>query len=127
MLKRLKQQFTQQPAPAPILPPDSGGLMQVAADASRCVQCGLCGYNCPVGIDVRAYARRGENVTDPRCISCGACVAHCPRGTLRWGPAILVRHDHTLEIDPNEFVLPLRQFREQLASRPTPAPQPATS
>jgi len=56
----------------------------VVADASRCVQCGICGYNCPVGIHVRDYARQGLAVTDPSCISCGNCVNMCPRGTLRW-------------------------------------------
>ncbi len=85
----------------PVLPPPSDGLWQVTADPTRCVQCGICGYNCPVGIPVREYARRGQNVTDSRCISCGACVEKCPRGTLRWGPAILLRDDHTIEIDPD--------------------------
>ena len=78
-------------------------LRQVAADARRCVQCGLCGYNCPVGIEVREYARRGQNVTDSRCITCGACIEKCPRGTLRWGPAILIRSDNSLEINPNQL------------------------
>ena len=82
-------------------PPPPDGLYQVAADASRCVQCGICGYNCPVGIEVREYARRGQNVTDNRCILCGACVQQCPRGTLRWDRPILVRDDNSLIIDPN--------------------------
>ena len=84
------------------------GMSQVTADASRCVQCGICGYNCPVGIEVREYARRGENVTDSRCISCGACVEKCPRGTLKWGHAILVRPDETLEIAANDLPHMLR-------------------
>jgi ferredoxin len=84
------------------------GMWQVTADASRCVQCGICGYNCPVGIEVREYARRGENVTDSRCISCGACVEKCPRGTLKWGPAILIRPDDTLEIAANDLPNMLR-------------------
>jgi len=83
-------------------PPDDG-LYQVAADGSRCVQCGICGYNCPVGIQVREYAWRGQNVTDNRCISCGTCIEKCPRGTLRWGPAILVRADNTLQINPDSL------------------------
>ena len=57
---------------------------RVVPDASRCVQCGVCGYNCPVGIPVRDYARQGLPVDDPRCITCGNCVNVCPRGTLRW-------------------------------------------
>lgn len=56
----------------------------VAADGTRCVQCGVCGYNCPVGIDVRSFARRGADVSDPRCIACSNCINVCPRGTLRW-------------------------------------------
>jgi ferredoxin len=56
----------------------------VTPDASRCVQCGVCGYNCPVGIPVRDYARIGKVVDDPRCVQCGQCIEVCPRGTLRW-------------------------------------------
>lgn len=59
-------------------------LGRVVSDASRCVQCGICGYNCPVGIPVRDYARQGLPVSDAACISCGNCVNVCPRGTLRW-------------------------------------------
>jgi NAD-dependent dihydropyrimidine dehydrogenase PreA subunit len=88
--------------------PDTDGLYQVTADASRCVQCGICGYNCPVGIEVREYARRGQNVTDSRCISCDACIEKCPRGTLKWGPAILVREDNSLEINPEALPVMLQ-------------------
>ncbi|MBI5035371.1 MAG: 4Fe-4S dicluster domain-containing protein [Chloroflexi bacterium] len=56
----------------------------IATDATRCVQCGICGFNCPVGIQVREYAREGRTVDDERCIGCGLCVAKCPRGTLRF-------------------------------------------
>lgn len=88
--------------------PALAGLRQVAGDASRCVQCGICGYNCPVGIEVREYARRGQNVTDPRCISCGTCIEKCPRGTLRWGDAILIREDNSLEVNPDALPVMLR-------------------
>lgn len=59
-------------------------LGRVTADKSRCIQCGVCGYNCPVGIDVRSYARQGLPVDDATCITCGQCIQVCPRGTLRW-------------------------------------------
>ena len=52
----------------------------------RCVQCGLCSYNCPTGIDVRGFARRGLPIDDPRCLKCGTCVARCPRAVLQFGP-----------------------------------------
>jgi ferredoxin len=57
---------------------------QVVPDAVRCVQCGICSYNCPVGIDIRSCAWRDEPVSDSRCIACGECVARCPRGVLRF-------------------------------------------
>lgn len=60
--------------------PDS----RVTPDASRCVQCGVCGYNCPVGIPVRDYACRGRIVDLAECVQCGQCIEACPRGTLRW-------------------------------------------
>jgi ferredoxin len=54
----------------------------VVPDATRCVQCGICSYNCPMGVDVRAYAWDGEPVGDSRCIACGECISRCPRGVL---------------------------------------------
>jgi ferredoxin len=57
---------------------------QVVPDPARCVQCGICSYNCPIGIDVRAYAWRGEAVKNSQCLTCGECVARCPRGVLRF-------------------------------------------
>ncbi len=56
----------------------------VAPETARCVQCGLCSYNCPIGIDVRGHARRGRAIHDSRCLTCGECVARCPRGVLRF-------------------------------------------
>lgn len=59
---------------------------QVVPDPARCVQCGICSYNCPLGLDVRAYAWRGEPIDDGRCLTCGQCVGRCPRGVLRFAP-----------------------------------------
>jgi ferredoxin len=56
----------------------------VVADYSRCVECGICSYNCPVGIDVRQHVRREVPIADRACLTCGECVARCPRGTLRF-------------------------------------------
>jgi NAD-dependent dihydropyrimidine dehydrogenase PreA subunit len=56
----------------------------VEAVAGRCVQCGICSYNCPMGIDVRSYSREARPVLESHCILCGECVARCPRGVLRF-------------------------------------------
>ena len=59
----------------------------VVSEPGRCVQCGICEYNCPVGIEIRRWSREGKAIGDSRCVLCGACVARCPRGTLRLGLA----------------------------------------
>ncbi len=57
---------------------------KVVPDPHRCVQCGICSYNCPLGIDVRGYAWRGMSIIDSHCITCAECINRCPRGTLRF-------------------------------------------
>lgn len=98
----------------PTQPHRPPGVLQVTSDGTRCVQCGICGYNCPVGIEVREYARRGQNVTDSRCLACGTCVEKCPRGTLKWGPAILLHPDNRLEISPDELPVMLQLKSREL-------------
>ena len=56
----------------------------VVAESVRCVECGICTFNCPLGIDIRAHVRQGQPVSNGRCLTCGECVARCPRGTLRF-------------------------------------------
>lgn len=56
---------------------------QVVPEAEHCVQCGMCSYNCPMGIDVRAHAWRGLSIRDSRCLTCRECVERCPRSVLR--------------------------------------------
>lgn len=56
----------------------------VVPDSSRCVQCGICSYNCPININVRRHAWDGEPVKDSYCLTCGECVRRCPRGVLRF-------------------------------------------
>jgi ferredoxin len=55
---------------------------QVVPDPERCVQCGICSYNCPMEIDVRAHAHRGIPIHDSHCLTCSECVKRCPRGVL---------------------------------------------
>jgi ferredoxin len=61
----------------------------VVAESVRCVECGICSFSCPMGIDVRSHARKGLAVSDTYCLTCGECVARCPRGTLRFDQTAL--------------------------------------
>ncbi len=61
----------------------------VVPEPTRCVQCGICSYHCPMEIDVRRHVWRGEPVKDSRCLACGECVKRCPRGLLRFEPVPL--------------------------------------
>ena len=56
----------------------------VVPESSRCVQCGICSFNCPMGLDVRRHVWLGEPVKDRHCLTCGECVKRCPRGLLRF-------------------------------------------
>jgi len=62
---------------------------QVTPDSSRCVQCGICTYNCPIGIDVRRHAWLGEPIIDSHCLTCGECIARCPRAVLRFEKSMI--------------------------------------
>jgi ferredoxin len=74
---------------------------QVVPDPARCIQCGCCTYNCPMGIDVRAYAWRGLPVHDSHCFTCGECVQRCPRGVLAFQPISLVNSKWSSDAAPS--------------------------
>ncbi len=65
-----------------------GGL--VVPEAERCVQCGICSYNCPIGIDVRRHAWLGTPIEDSHCLTCGECIRRCPRSVLHFKMSNLV-------------------------------------
>ncbi len=56
----------------------------VVPEPSRCVQCGICSYYCPVEIDVRRHVWHNESITHSACLTCGECVRRCPRDVLRF-------------------------------------------
>ena len=86
---------------------------RVVSDPRRCVQCGVCNYNCPIGIPVREYAQRGLPVENAGCITCGQCILVCPRGTLRWETGShSLGVEHLADTAVQEFIV-IRQFNEQ--------------
>ena len=55
---------------------------RITTNGGQCISCGNCSTYCEMGIDVRAYAQRGENIVRASCVGCGVCSSVCPRGVL---------------------------------------------
>jgi ferredoxin-type protein NapH len=56
---------------------------RITTNGGQCISCGNCSTYCEMGIDVRWYAQRGQNIVRSSCVGCGVCAAVCPRGVLR--------------------------------------------
>ena len=56
---------------------------RITTNGGQCISCGNCSTYCEQGIDVRAYAQKGENIVRSSCVGCGVCSAVCPRGVLK--------------------------------------------
>ena len=63
---------------------------RITTNGGQCISCGNCSTYCEQGIDVRAYAQKGQNIIRSSCVGCGVCSAVCPRGVLKLenGPEI---------------------------------------
>ena len=75
---------------------------RITTNGGQCISCGNCSTYCEMGIDVRWYAQRGQNIVRSSCVGCGVCSAVCPRGVLnlenrdeegRFGEPILIGND----------------------------------
>lgn len=76
---------------------------RITTNGGQCISCGNCSTYCEVGIDVRWYAQRGQNIIRSSCVGCGICSAVCPRGVLnlevkdekgRFGKPVLIGNNH---------------------------------
>lgn len=56
---------------------------RITTNGSQCISCGNCSVYCEMGIDVRSYAQRKQNIVRASCVGCGICSAVCPRGVLK--------------------------------------------
>ena len=75
---------------------------RITTNGGQCISCGNCSTYCEMGIDVRAYAQKGQNIIRSSCVGCGVCSSVCPRGVLnlenrdeegRFNPSILLGND----------------------------------
>jgi Pyruvate/2-oxoacid:ferredoxin oxidoreductase delta subunit len=82
---------------------------RITTNGGQCISCGNCSTYCEMGIDVKWYAQRGQNVIRASCVGCGICAEVCPRGVLKLengprggrynGPALFP--EHQLDILPD--------------------------
>ena len=56
---------------------------RITTNGGQCISCGNCSTYCEMGIDVKWYAQRGQNIIRASCVGCGICAAVCPRGVLK--------------------------------------------
>ena len=73
---------------------------RITTNGGQCISCGNCSTYCEQGIDVRAYAQKGENIVRSSCVGCGVCSAVCPRGVLK-----LENGPEAGRINPTEVLL----------------------
>ena len=73
---------------------------RITTNGGQCISCGNCSTYCEQGIDVRAYAQKGENIVRSSCVGCGICSAVCPRGVLK-----LENAPEEGRINPTEILL----------------------
>jgi ferredoxin-type protein NapH len=56
---------------------------RITSNGGQCISCGNCSTYCEMGIDVRSYAQKGQDIIRASCVGCGVCSAVCPRGVLK--------------------------------------------
>lgn len=81
---------------------------RITTNGGQCISCGNCSTYCEMGIDVRWYAQRGQNIVRSSCVGCGVCSSVCPRGVLnlevkdeagRFGKPILIGNNNVKIVD----------------------------
>ncbi|MGB0167067.1 MAG: 4Fe-4S binding protein [Luteibaculum sp.] len=80
---------------------------RITTNGGQCISCGNCSTYCEMGIDVRWYAQRGQNIVRSSCVGCGVCSAVCPRGVLKLenGPEEKRINDDPILIGQNQIHL----------------------
>lgn len=68
---------------------------RITTNGGQCISCGNCSTYCEMGIDVRHYAQRGQNIVRAACVGCGICAAVCPRGVLKLENGSVDIHERT--------------------------------
>ncbi len=56
---------------------------RITTNGGQCISCGNCSTYCEMGIDVKWYAQREQDIVRASCVGCGMCAHVCPRGVLK--------------------------------------------
>mgnify|MGYP000442252755 CR=1 FL=1 len=83
---------------------------RITTNGGQCISCGNCSTYCEMGIDVRSYAQKGQDIVRSSCVGCGVCSAVCPRGVLKLENAdfdinVRTKELKALHIDANGVTL----------------------
>ncbi|MDZ4752764.1 MAG: 4Fe-4S binding protein [Flavobacteriales bacterium] len=73
---------------------------RITVNGGQCISCGNCSKYCEMGIDVRSYAQKGQNIVRSSCVGCGICSSVCPRGVLK-----LENGSMTNKVDDNPILI----------------------
>ncbi|MBD2705569.1 4Fe-4S binding protein [Spirosoma sp. BT702] len=82
---------------------------RITTNGGQCISCGNCSTYCEMGIDVRWYAQRGQDIVRSSCVGCGICSAVCPRGVLNLENDSIT----TRQTNPGPILLGNNSFRIQ--------------
>lgn len=62
---------------------------KIITNNAECINCNQCNLACPMTIDIKSKALKGEPVTSLRCVGCGHCVDACRTETLSYKTTFL--------------------------------------
>jgi Pyruvate/2-oxoacid:ferredoxin oxidoreductase delta subunit len=62
---------------------------KVTTNKTKCINCNQCNLACPMTIDIKSKALKGESVTSLRCVGCGHCMDACTTETLAYTTTFL--------------------------------------
>ncbi len=63
--------------------------MKIITNNTECINCNQCNLACPMAIDIKSKALKGEPVNSLRCVGCGHCVDACTTETLSYTTTFL--------------------------------------
>ncbi|MGI6731696.1 MAG: 4Fe-4S binding protein [Anaerovoracaceae bacterium] len=62
---------------------------KIVTNKTKCIDCDRCNLACPMTIDIKSKALKGEPVTSQRCVGCGHCVDVCITENLAYTTTFL--------------------------------------